>query len=165
MLTLSPTLTWRSKCLFLLSILFWLLFASFTAFLAQKVLIRFIQHADKNSAPGLVIAALIAIGAAFWLFGMIRTPGRTFQAHTDATFLIWREHQSGKLRQEKKIELSSIQSYGPIGSPGIGYYLQVSTRNKDHRLGSLLSISDIEQVSQLIGQSIATATTPNPSSP
>ena len=154
MLTLAPRWNWRSRVLFLLSILFWLLLATVAAIVTRAVVTRFLHQPESTSIGGVVVASLMIIGASVWLFGIIRTPRRTFHAHTEASYLIWREQQSGKTRG-KKIQLSSIESFGPVGSANIGYYLLVSTRTKAHRLGYLLSIDDIGQLSQLIHQAIA----------
>lgn len=153
-MTLTPKWNWRSRCLIAVSMVFWIFFASVTAMIARGVVIQFIKQADKNSIAGLLIVGAMIVGASVWGHGMIRLRGVSYYAHIEGSFFIWKELRSGKVR-EKKIDLTSIESFGPTGSPGIGFSLQITTRTKTHRLGTFLPMDDVEKVSNLIGQSLA----------
>ena len=89
--------------------------------------------------------------------GLARLVGVSYHVHSDGPFLVWKEPQFGKHR-DNKIDLSTIESFEAAGSPSIGYSLQVRTSVKTHRLGSLLSMNDIYQLSKLIEQSNAEQT-------
>ncbi len=153
-MTLAPKWTWRSRCFFAVSFVFWLLFTLATIFLATAVANHISKNINKDSIMALVVITAMGVGSFVWALGFARLRGVNYHAHSDGSFFIWREQRSGKLR-ERKIDLTSIESFWSIGSPSTGYSLEIITKAKTHRLGLLLSKNDIYQLLKLIEHSKA----------
>lgn len=156
-MTLAPKWNWRSRSLVSVSIVFWLLFTAATVFLAATVVHQVVKGDSGSSMSGLILVTCMAFGSLVWALGLSRLVGVSYHVHSEGPFLVWRELQFGKHR-DKKIDLSTIVSFEAAGSPSIGYSLQLRTRAKTHRLGSLLSMKDIHQLSKFIEQSNANQT-------
>jgi hypothetical protein len=156
-MTFAPKWNWRSRSFVSVSIIFWLLFTAATVFLAATVIHQIVKGDSSSSMAGLILVTCMAIGSLVWALGLAKLVGVSYHVHADGPFLVWRELQFDKHR-EKKIDLSTIISFEAAGSPSIGYSLQLRTRVKTHRLGSLLSMKDIRQLSKFIEQSNADQT-------
>jgi hypothetical protein len=149
---LAPTWNWRSKCLIAVSAFFWLCFSSATVILSKVVMYQNLREFGVNSLSGLILILLMVIASVVWARGFIRLFNVHYHAYSDGSFLVWREQRHEKFR-ETKIDLTSIESVMPVGLKKMGYILQIETKTNRYRLGTFLTLNDIDQLSKLIEES------------
>ena len=136
------------------SAFFWLLFLSATLFVGRVAVTQALQNLNRDAILNLVLVACMSAGVSVWALGLIKLFGTRYKIFTDAEFLVWREQNFFRIR-DQRFMLKSITGSFDTGTPNVGYSLLLEVNGNIHRLGSLLSKNDIYQLTRFIEQTKA----------
>jgi len=132
-----------------ISVFFLIAFCLATTFLLFHSTRQLIRGVDTDSVAAITLGLVMSVAAVFWARGMLDMMDARYSLMFKDGLMIWRE-SSARGSKEQKIPINQISGYGNEGDNKVGFSLLVQTSDKAHRLGTLLSLESLNQITALI---------------